>query len=103
VPTSRQQYSATGFSKPLRRAFDGILNPKRRTTYLRKEHAYFGRKLHYELSIPDLFNDKLYKPLQQMLINSSSSFHRIQEGSVSIYIGYTMVAMIVVLIWGVLL
>ncbi|ORU00659.1 Hydrogenase-4 component B / Formate hydrogenlyase subunit 3 [Anaerovibrio sp. JC8] len=103
VPTSRQQYSATGFSKPLRRAFDGILNPKRRTTYLRKEHAYFGRKLHYELSIPDLFNDKLYKPIQQMMINSSSSFHKIQEGSVSIYIGYTMVAMIVVLIWGVLL
>ncbi len=102
-PTSRQQYSATGFSKPLRRAFDGILNPKRRTTYLRKEHAYFGRKLHYELSIPDMFNDKLYKPLQQRMINYSSAFHKIQEGSVSIYIGYTMVAMIVVLIWGVLL
>ncbi len=103
VPTSRQQYSATGFSKPLRRAFEGILSPQRTRTYLRKEHAYFGRKLRYDLSIPDLFNDKLYKPMQQWMINSSSAFHKIQEGSVSLYIGYTMVAMIVVLIWGVLL
>ena len=103
VPTSRQQYSATGFSKPLRRAFEDILTPKRRLTYLRKEHAYFGRKLRYDLEIPDLFNDKLYKPIQQLMINYSSAFHRVQEGSVSIYIGYTMIAMIVVLIWGVLL
>ncbi len=103
VPTSRQQYSATGFSKPLRRAFENILTPKRRLTYLRKEHAYFGRKLRYDLEIPDLFNDKLYKPIQQLMINYSSAFHRVQEGSVSIYIGYTMIAMIVVLIWGVLL
>ncbi|MCR5175498.1 MAG: NADH-quinone oxidoreductase subunit E [Anaerovibrio sp.] len=102
-PTSRQQYSATGFSKPLRRTFEKILSPKRRMTYLRKEHAYFGRKLQYNLEIPDLFNDKLYKPVQQMMINSSSAFHKIQEGSVSIYIGYTMIAMIFVLIWGVLL
>ena len=103
VPTSRQQYSATGFSKPLRRAFEDILTPKRRLTYLRKEHAYFGRKLRYDLEIPDLFNDKLYKPIQQLMINYSSAFHRVQDGSVSIYIGYTMIAMIVVLIWGVLL
>ena len=103
VPTSRQQYSATGFSKPLRRAFENILTPKRRLTYLRKEHAYFGRKLRYDLEIPDLFNDKRDKPIQQLMINYSSAFHRVQEGSVSIYIGYTMIAMIVVLIWGVLL
>ncbi|MBR2141688.1 proton-conducting transporter membrane subunit [Anaerovibrio sp.] len=103
IPTSRQQYSATGFSKPLRRAFDGILSPRRSLTYLRKEHAYYGRKLKYELEIPDIFNDRLYKPIQQLMINSSSAFHKIQEGSVRLYIGYTMVAMIVVLIWGVLL
>ena len=102
-PTSRQQYTATGFSKPLRRAFTAILNPKRRTEYLRKEHSYFGRKMEVHLEIPDLFNDKLYKPVVTWMINSSSAFRRVQQGSVSLYIGYTMVAMIVVLIWGVLL
>lgn len=103
IPTNRQQYSATGFSKPLRRAFDGILNPQRRTEYLRKEHSYFGRKLKYHLEIPDLFMNKLYVPVQHFMINSSSAFRKVQEGSVSLYIGYTMVAMIAVLIWGVML
>lgn len=101
-PTSRQQYSATGFSKPLRRAFGSILNPQRRTEYLRKEHDYFGRKLKVHLEIPDLFTEKLYKPVQTWMISSSSAFRHIQEGSVSLYIGYTMIAMICVLIWGVL-
>lgn len=102
-PTARQQYTATGFSKPLRRAFDSILNPRRRTEYLRKEHDYFGRKLRVHLEIPDLFTDKLYKPVQTWMISSSSAFRHVQEGSVSLYIGYTMIAMIFVLIWGVLL
>ena len=102
VPTERQQYSATGFSKPLRRAFDSILNPQRRTEYIRKEHDYFGRKLQVHLEIPDLFTEKLYKPIQTWMISSSSAFRHIQEGSVSLYIGYTMIAMIFVLIWGVM-
>lgn len=101
-PTSRQQYSATGFSKPLRRAFGSILNPQRHTEYIRKEHDYFGRKLKVHLEIPDLFTEKLYKPVQTWMISSSSAFRHIQEGSVSLYIGYTMIAMICVLIWGVL-
>lgn len=102
-PTERQQYSATGFSKPLRRAFDFILNPARETVYLRKNHSYFGVKLQYNLSIPDVFNDKLYAPVQKLMISSSSAFRKVQDGSVRLYIGYTMAAMIVVLIWGVLL
>ena len=102
LPTERQQYSATGFSKPLRRAFGNILNPRRRTEYLRKEHDYFGRKLKVHLEIPDLFTEKLYKPVQTWMISSSSAFRHIQEGSVSLYIGYTMIAMILVLIWGVM-
>ena len=101
-PTRRQQYSATGFSKPLRRAFGSILNPQRRTEYIRKEHDYFGRKLKVHLEIPALFTEKLYKPVQTWMISSSSAFRHIQEGSVSLYIGYTMIAMICVLIWGVL-
>lgn len=102
VPTSRQQYTATGFSKPLRRAFENILNPQRRTEYLRKEHAYYGRKIKIHLEIPDLFMEKLYKPVQGWMIASSSAFRHVQEGSVSLYIGYTMIAMLFVLIWGVL-
>ena len=81
-PTARQQYSATGFSKPLRRAFDFLLKPKRTATYLKKGNPYFGRQLEYKLSIPDQFTEKLYVPIQHYMVWSASFLRRIQQGSV---------------------
>ena len=99
-PTARQQYSATGFSKPLRRAFDFLLKPKRTATYLKKGNPYFGRQMEYKLSIPDQFTEKLYVPIQHYMVWSASFLRRIQQGSVRLYISYVMVAMLLVLIWG---
>ncbi|MBE6083980.1 MAG: NADH-quinone oxidoreductase subunit E [Selenomonas ruminantium] len=99
-PTRRQQYTATGFSKPLRRAFDFILKPRRERVFLQREHAYFGRKLHYNLLIPDQFTDRLYRPVQHIMIKAADTLRIVQQGSVRLYIGYTMIAMVIVLIWG---
>lgn len=99
-PTRRQQYTATGFSKPLRRAFDFILKPRRERVFLQREHAYFGRKLHYNLLIPDQFTDRLYRPVQHLMIKAADTLRIVQQGSVRLYIGYTMIAMVIVLIWG---
>lgn len=100
VPTARQQYSATGFSKPVRRAFDFLLKPRREVRYLRKENKYFGRKLSYNLMLPDRFSEKLYAPAQHFLVKAASFLRRIQTGSVQLYVSYVMAAMLIVLIWG---
>lgn len=102
VPTRRQQYTATGFTKPLRRAFDWILKPRRERVFLQKDHAYFGRKVQYNLMIPDQFTDRLYRPVEHIMVELASFLRIVQQGSVRMYIGYTMVAMVVVLIWGVM-
>ncbi len=99
-PTRRQQYTATGFSKPLRRAFDFILKPRRERIFLQREHAYFGRRLQYNLQIPDQFTDRLYRPVEHIMIRSAEFLRKLQQGSVRLYIGYTMLAMVVVLLWG---
>lgn len=101
-PTARQQYSATGFSKPLRRAFDFILKPRREKVYLAKEHDYFGRRVRFDLFVPDRFTDRLYHPLEHLMVRLSSALLMIQQGSVRLYIAYTMVAMVAVLLWGVM-
>lgn len=101
-PTARQQYSATGFSKPLRRAFDFILKPRREKVYLAKEHDYFGRRVRFDLFVPDRFTDRLYHPLEHFMVRLSSALLMIQQGSVRLYIAYTMVAMVAVLLWGVM-
>ncbi|MCQ2372907.1 MAG: NADH-quinone oxidoreductase subunit E [Phascolarctobacterium sp.] len=99
-PTARQQYSAIGFSKPVRRAFDYILQPVRQRSYIRKDHAYFGRQLEYKLELPDMISRKLYQPVQKYFVVSSAFLRRLQQGSVRLYVGYVMAAMTVVLIWG---
>ncbi len=101
-PTARQQYSATGFSKPVRRAFDYLLKPKRQVSYMRKEHAYFGRQLSYKLEIPDMITEKLYMPFQKHFVGISAFLRRLQQGSVRLYVSYVMVAMMLVLVWGAL-
>ena len=101
-PTQRQQYSATGFSKPVRRAFDYLLKPKRQVTYMRKDHAYFGRQLSYKLEIPDMITEKLYLPFQKHFVGISAFLRRLQQGSVRLYVAYVMAAMVLVLVWGAL-
>lgn len=101
-PTARQQYSATGFSKPVRRAFDYMLKPKRKVTYMRKDNAYFGRLMSYKLEIPDMITEKLYNPLQKHFVGVSAFLRRLQQGSVRLYVGYVMAAMVMVLVWGAL-
>lgn len=99
-PTERQQYSAIGFSKPVRRAFDYLLNPVREKTYVRKENAYFGRQLEFKLSLPDMVDQKIYQPFNKHFIRISSFLRHLQEGSVRLYAGYVMAAMVAVLVWG---
>ncbi len=99
-PTARQQYSATGFSKPVRRAFDYLLKPKRERTFTQNDHSYFGRKLFYKLEIPDMISEKLYQPFNKYFVSASAFLRRLQQGSVRLYVSYVMVAMVVVLVWG---
>lgn len=101
-PTQRQQYSATGFSKPVRRAFDYMLKPKRKVTYMRKDNAYFGRLLSYKLEVPDMITEKLYLPFQKHFVSISTFLRKMQQGSVRLYVSYVMAAMVIVLVWGAL-
>ena len=99
-PTARQQYSAVGFSKPVRRAFDYLLQPKRIITVENKQHSYFGGQKHVQLEVPDLVSEKMYAPLQKAFIRYSAYLRRLQQGSVRLYVGYVMAALVVVLVWG---
>ena len=102
-PTARQQYSAVGFSKPVRRAFDYLLQPIRQKEYTRKDHAYFGRQVTFKLEVPDMITRKLYHPVEKYFVVASAFLRRLQQGSVRLYVGYVMAAMTAVLIWGAVL
>ena len=42
----------------------------------------------------------LYQPAEHLLVRLAELLRVVQQGSVRLYIGYTMLAMVLVLIWG---
>jgi len=100
VPTSHMQYTATGFSGPIRRTFSSILRPQRETVVDEVEtNPYFGRKLSYHARITYLFTDMLYRPLNEHILRIAHFMKFIQAGSVQLYIGYIMAVTVLVLVW----
>jgi hydrogenase-4 component B len=102
VPTPRMQYTATGFSKPIRMAFRNILRGQRETVVdSAHTNRYFGRKLSYRISIRYVVTDGLYRPLHERLLKAARFMKTIQAGSVQLYVGYILTVTVVVLIMSV--
>ncbi|MHC1711267.1 MAG: hydrogenase 4 subunit B [Solidesulfovibrio sp.] len=98
IPTARMEYSATGFTEPLRRVFKKILRPVMELRTEKQPNAYHGVKMTFSVHISNIFNDWLYKPLCEGVMYLSENLKRIQGGSLQLYIGYIMVFTVLVLI-----
>lgn len=98
-PTTRMQYSATGFSKPIRRVFSFYLQPHATTVY--KQLVMQGnRKLFVSPKIQDIIADKLTAPINKTLFKAAGILRRAQAGSIQLYISYILITIICVLIYG---
>ncbi|MBP2655444.1 MAG: hyfB 2 [Firmicutes bacterium] len=100
VPAARMEYTATGFSGPIRRAFGKILRPRTETVINRNISPYSGRRVIFEVHITHVFDELVYQPLNRYIVKLSRFMKEIQTGSVQLYVGYIMVVTIAVLIWS---
>jgi hydrogenase-4 component B len=96
--TSRNEYTATGFSKPLRLAFGFFLLPYRRIQKM-KESAYHIRSLTYETHTIKIFREFFYKKLVGGVFNTGKLMRNIQTGSIQLYLGYIFLTVLVLLIF----
>ena len=96
--TSRNEYSATGFSKPFQVAFSFFLFPYRRTQKIR-ESAYHVKSFSYETHTIPVFKRYLYEPLLGLIVKTAGFMRRIQPGSIHLYIGYIMLAVFLLIIF----
>jgi hydrogenase-4 component B len=97
VPTARMEYTAVGFSKPIRLAFKAILRPQHETVADLSPNRYFGRRLSYHVSIVDIFS-AIYRPINAGIIRFARLMKPIQAGSVQLYISYITAITVVALI-----
>ena len=99
--TNRMQYTATSFSMPLRRIFGFLFSIKEHVRRLPPAaHRAFPERLQYHLRVRDRFWVALYQPISDASFWLSRRIGRMQHGRIQIYLIYSFVTIIVLLIFS---
>jgi len=96
----RMQYSATGFSKPLRRIFSFLYRPTRKVEIEDEGVSVLRTATRFESSINPFFEETLYRPLARLTLFFSGQAKRIQTGYLQIYLAYIFVTLILLLVFA---
>jgi len=95
---SRNEYSATAFSKPFRIAFSFFLLPYKKTEKIR-ESFYHVKTFKYETFTTPVFGKYIYAPLLGIILSLARFMRRLQPGSIHLYISYIFVTIIALIIF----
>jgi len=95
---SRNEYTATAFSKPFRIAFSFFLRPYRRTQKIR-ESFYHVKSFTYETHTTKVFKKFIYDPTLYSIFKSAKFMKRIQPGSIHLYLSYIFVTLLLLIIF----
>jgi hydrogenase-4 component B len=98
----RMEYTATGFSQPIRQVFRAIYQPtvKLETEFL-EESRYFAKRRRFDLLIEPVFEKYLYDPVVNFFMGIADRLHILQAGSLHLYLAYIFVALVVLLLFAV--
>ncbi|MDD5428700.1 MAG: proton-conducting transporter membrane subunit [Candidatus Omnitrophica bacterium] len=89
---SRNEYTATAFSKPFRIAFSFFLLPYRKTEKIR-DSFYHVRKFTYETHTTMIFKNYFYEPLARLVYSAAFKMRKLQPGSIHLYIFYIFITL----------
>ena len=94
---ARMQYSALGFTKPLRLIFSPVLRPERELEILERGTRYFGRKYRFRSGVPPLAERLIFAPMVHAVFWVSTQARRLQAGSLHVYLAYLLVTLVALL------
>src|SRR4030095_13925470 len=66
--TPQMEYTATGFSKPLRMIFKALFRPRREVQREYDFSPYFARTLRFESHVEEIFQTRIYRPLNRLVL-----------------------------------
>jgi hydrogenase-4 component B len=96
--TPKMQYSATGFSKPLRMIFRGLFRPHRAVQTEFEFSRYFATTIRFESHIEETFEQRVYRPLLRKILRASRRMRALQAGSLQAYLIYIFITLLVLLL-----
>ena len=100
--TSRMQYNSTSFAMPLRRIFGFLFGIKETTRGAGDQtiSPMFRDRYIYHLKMRDMFWQTLYKPISDASFWFSRKVGRLQHGRIQIYLLYSFLTLIVLLVFS---
>ncbi len=98
---SKMQYSATGFSKPLRIVLKILYRPRREVEIEESASSYFPTSIKYKVSTEQIFEKYFYAPILRVLKSLSRKVKfSVQTGSIHAYLVYIFIAVIVLMLYN---
>ena len=98
---SRMQYTATGFSKPLRIVFSILYRPGRKVEIEEGVSSYFPTSIKYKVWTEPIFEKYFYDPALRLVRNFSSKIiYLVQTGSVHAYLIYIFIAVLALMLYN---
>ena len=98
--TARNEYTAVGYAMPVDRVFGGIYRPTSQVTTVNTASPYIFKEKKFEgKEKVDLFETYFYAPIAKSIVAVANRVKKIQSGSISAYLCYILIALVIVLIF----
>jgi hydrogenase-4 component B len=98
--TPHMEYSATGFSKPIRMIFKALFRPRREVQREYDYSPYFARTIRFESHVEEVFEKRVYRPLNRAVLRLSRRMRALQAGSIQAYLIYIFVTLLSLLLFA---
>jgi hydrogenase-4 component B len=98
--TPQMEYTATGFSKPVRMIFKALFRPHRDVQREYDFSPYFATNIRFESHIEEVFVEKLYRPIRILILRVSRRIRALQAGSIHAYLAYIFVTLLLLLLFA---
>jgi len=99
--TPQMEYTATGFSKPIRMIFKALFRPHREVQREYDFSPYFTKTLRFESHVEEVFEKRIYRPLNRSILRFSRRMRALQAGSLRAYLIYIFITLLALLLFAV--
>ncbi|MEW6324563.1 MAG: hydrogenase 4 subunit B, partial [Nitrospirota bacterium] len=96
--TPRMQYTATSFSMPIRRIFGFLFQIREQVGAVSRAGGTAPQTFRYRLRVRDRLWGWLYQPTIDASLWLSRKFGRLQQGRIQVYLVYSFLTIIVLLL-----
>jgi hydrogenase-4 component B len=96
----QMQYTATGFSKPIRMIFSNIYRATHEIEISEETSPFFRTNITYEPKTESVFLRYLYEPAYSFIVTSARMFRRMQTGHVQSYLAYIFITLVLLLLFA---